>query len=179
MAAGAVVYTFTGSLADVDRGVYDEISLRVARHPSETDAYMLTRVLAYCLEFTEGIAFSEGVSSTDEPAVLVRDRTGRLISWVEVGAPDAARLHHGSKKADRTTIYTHRDPNKVLALWAGKKIHQAERIMLHSFDPGFIDGAVAALERRNALTASVTERQLYLDLNGVTLSSVVHDHPLG
>ena len=179
MAAGAVVYTFTGSLADVDRGVYDEISLRVARHPSETDAYMLTRVLAYCLEFDEGIAFSEGVSSTDEPAVIVRDRTGRLISWVEVGAPDAARLHHGSKKADRTTIYTHRDPNKVLALWVGKKIHQAEQIVLHSFDPGFIDGAVAALERRNALTVSVTERQLYLDLNGVTLSSVVHDHPLG
>ena len=111
--------------------------------------------------------------------MIVRDRTGRLISWVEVGAPDAARLHHGSKKADRTTIYTHRDPSKVLALWVGKKIHQAEQIVLHSFDLGFIDGAVAALERRNALTVSVTERQLYLDLNGITLSSVVHDHPLG
>ncbi len=179
MAAGAVVYTFTGSLADVDRGVYDDLSLRIARHPSETDAYMMTRVLAYCLEFEEGIAFSEGVSSTDEPAVVVRDRTGRLTSWIEVGAPDAERLHHGSKKADRATIYTHRDPNKVLALWAGKKIHQSEQIVLHSFDPGFIDGAVAALERRNTLTVSVTERQLYLDLNSVTLSSLVHEHPLG
>ena len=49
MAAGAVMYTFTGSLADVDRGVYDELSIRAARHPSETDAYMMTRVLAYCL----------------------------------------------------------------------------------------------------------------------------------
>lgn len=178
MAAGAVVYTFTGSLADVDRGVYDDLNLRVARHPSETDAYMMTRVLAYCLEFDEGIAFSEGVSSTDEPAVIVRDRTGRLIAWIEVGAPDAERLHHGSKKADRTTIYTHRDPAKVLALWAGKKIHESERIVLHSFDPGFIDAAVAVLERRNSITVSVTEGQLYLDLNGVTLSSAVHDYPL-
>ena len=179
MAAGAVVYTFTGSLADVDRGVYDELNLRVARHPSETDAYMMTRVLAYCLEFEEGIAFSEGVSSTDEPAVIVRDRTGHLTAWIEVGAPDAERLHHGSKKADRTTIYTHRDPVKVLALWAGKKIHESDRIVLHSFDPGFIDAAVAVLERRNTITVSVTEGQLYLDLNGVTLSSAVHDHPLG
>jgi uncharacterized protein YaeQ len=179
MAAGAVVYTFTGSLADVDRGVYDELSLRVARHPSETDAYMMTRVLAYCLEFEEGIAFSEGVSSTDEPAVIVRDRTGRLTAWIEVGAPDAERLHFGSKKADRTVVYTHRDPTKVLALWAGKKIHESEKIMLHSFDPGFIDAAVAVLERRNSITVSLTEGQLYLDLNGETLNSVVHDHPLG
>ncbi|UYN83068.1 MAG: YaeQ family protein [Microcella sp.] len=178
MAAGAVVYTFTGSLADVDRAVYDDLSLRVARHPSETDAYMMTRVLAYCLEFHEGVAFSEGVSSTDEPAVIVRDRTGRVTTWVEVGAPDAARLHHGSKLADRTTIYTHRDPSKVLAQWAGKKIHQSERIVLHSFDPGFIEAAVAVLERRNTITVSVTERQVYLELNGTTLSTVVHDHPL-
>lgn len=173
-----MMYTFTGQLADVDRGVYDELSLRVARHPSETDAYMVTRVLAYCLEYEEGISFSEGVSSTDEPAVLVRDRTGRLTAWIEVGAPDAARLHHGSKLAERTRVYTHRDPAKVMAAWAGKRIHQSERILLHSFDPGFIDAAVAAVERRNTLTVSRTENQLYLDLNGVSLSSVVHDHAL-
>ena len=62
MALGATMYTFTVQLADVDRGVYDDFSLRVARHPSETDAYMVTRLLAYCLEYEEGIAFSEGIS---------------------------------------------------------------------------------------------------------------------
>ncbi len=179
MAAGAVVYTFTVNLADVDRGVYEELSLRAARHPSETDAYMVTRVLAYCLEYVEGIRFSEGVSSTDEPAVLVRDATGRLTDWIEVGAPDAARLHHGSKLADRTVVYTHRDPVRVASVWSGKKIHQAERIVLRSFDPGFIDGAVAALERRSAMTLSVTEGQLYLDLNGAALSSALHEQPVG
>ena len=75
MAVGAMIHTFAVQLADVDRGVYDDLALRVARHPSETDAFMVTRVLAYCLEFEEGIAFSEGISSTDEPAVLVRDLT--------------------------------------------------------------------------------------------------------
>lgn len=178
MATGAVMHTFTGSLADVDRGVYEELSLRVARHPSETDAYMLTRVLAYCLEWDEGIAFSEGVSSTDEPAVVIRDRTGHLTGWIEVGAPDAERLHHGSKRADRTVIYSHRDPARLLPLWAGKRIHEAERILLHGFDSGFIDAAVAVLERRNTLTVSVTERQLYLELNGSTLSTAVHEHPI-
>ncbi|MCR2764308.1 YaeQ family protein [Microbacterium sp. zg.B48] len=178
MASGATIHTFTVQLADVDRGVYDELPLRVARHPSETAAFMMTRVLAYCLEFEEGIAFGEGISTTDEPAVLVRDATGRLTGWIEVGAPDAARLHYGSKLADRTAIYTHRDPVKVLAPWAGKRIHNAEAITLHSFDPGFIDSAVAVLERRNTMTLSITERQLYLDLNGSTLTSTVHDHRL-
>ena len=176
MASGAVIHTFVVQLADIDRGVYEDLALRVARHPSETDAYMMTRVLAYCLEFEEGIAFSEGISSSDEPAVVVRDLTGRLTAWIEVGAPDADRLHYGSKLADRTAVYTHRDPAKVMAAWSGKRIHQAEALTLYSFDPGFVDAAVAALERRNAMVLSITERRLYLELNGATLSSSVHEH---
>jgi uncharacterized protein YaeQ len=179
MAAGAVMYNFAVQLADVDRGVYEDFSLRVARHPSETDAYMVTRVLAYCLEYEEGITFSDGISSTDEPAVLIRDLTGRLTAWIEVGAPDAARLHYGSKLADRTTIYTNRDPEKVIAAWAGKRIHQLEQITLHSFEPGFVDAAVAALERRNAITVSLVDGQLYLDVNGIALSSIVQLRQLG
>lgn len=176
MALGATIHTFAVQLADVDRGVYEELALRVARHPSETEAFMMTRLLAYCLEYEEGIAFSEGISSTDEPAVLVRDLTGKLTVWIEVGAPDAERLHYASKLADRTVVYTHRDPAKVMAPWAGKRIHNVDAITLHSFDPGFVDAAVAALARRNSLTLSVTERELYLDINGTSLSSAVHDH---
>jgi len=180
MAAGALMYTFAVQLADVDRGVYEDLTLRAARHPSETDAYMMTRVLAYCLEYGEGIAFSEGISSTGtEPAVLVRDLTGRLTRWIEVGAPDAERLHYASKLADRTTVYTHRDPEKVIAAWAGKRIHQLEQITVRSFDLGFVDAAVAALERRNTMTVTVTDGQLYLDLNGTSLSSGIHVHRLG
>jgi uncharacterized protein YaeQ len=178
MALGATIHTFDVQLADVDRGVYDDLTLRVARHPSETGANMILRVLAYCLELEEGIAFSEGISSQDEPAVLVRDLTGSITAWIEVGAPDAERLHHGSKLADRTVVYTHREPAKLLSSWAGKRIHRADELVLHTFDAGFVDGAVAALERRNAMTLSVTERQLYLELNGTSLTSAVHDHPL-
>jgi uncharacterized protein YaeQ len=176
MALGATIHTFAVQLADVDRGVYEELALRVARHPSETESYMMTRVLAYCLEYEEGIAFSEGISSTDEPAVLVRDLTGALMAWIEVGAPDADRLHHGSKLAERTVVYTHRDPAKVMAPWAGKRIHRSDAIVLHSFDAGFVDAAVVALERRNTMTVSITERELYLDLNGTSMSTTIHDH---
>src|SRR4051812_2041356 len=97
MALTATVYNFDVQLSDVDRNVYETLALRVARHPSETEEYLVTRVLAYCLEYTEGITFSKGLAEPDEPAVVVRDLTGALRVWVEVGAPTADRLHKASK----------------------------------------------------------------------------------
>lgn len=174
MAIGATIHTFTVQLSDVDRGVYEELALRVARHPSETAPYMLTRVLAYCLEYEEGITFSEGVAATDEPAVMVRDLTGSIVAWVEVGAPDAGRLHTGSMKAERTVVYTHRDPEKVAAAWAGKRIHRAEDLLLHSFEPGFVERVSEGIERRNTATLTRTEGRVYLELNDVSGESDVH-----
>src|SRR5688500_9534408 len=110
VALTATIYTFDIQLAHVDRGVYETLALRAARHPSETEEYLLTRVLAYCLEYAEGIAFSKGLAEPDEPALAVRDLTGALRVWIDVGAPDAARLHKASKAAPRVAVYTHRDP---------------------------------------------------------------------
>lgn len=180
MASGTTMYSFAVQLADVDRGVYEDLDLRLARHPSETAEFMVTRLLAYCLEYQEGITFSDGgVSSTDEPAVLVRDLTGQLVTWIEVGAPDAERLHRGSKRARRTAVYTHRDPARVLAQLANKRIHQAGDIPMYSFDRTVIDTATELIERRNTLTLSRTEQQLYLELNGTVLTTPVVEHRLG
>ena len=179
MALSATIHNFTVQLADIDRAVYQDLELRLARHPSETAEFMLTRLLAYCLEYQEGIAFTEGVAAVDEPAVLVRDLTGRITAWIEVGAPDAERLHRGSKHAGRAAIYTHRGPANLLAQRAGKNIHRAEAIPLYTFGRGFIDDAVKAIERRNTMSLSVTERQLYLDINGKSFSAAIEEHRLG
>lgn len=178
MALTSTIYHFGIQLADVDRGVYENLELRLARHPSETAEFMLTRLLAYCLEYTEGIAFTEGVAAVDEPAVLVRDLTGRITAWIEVGAPDAERLHRGSKHAGRAAVYTHRDPQPLLAQLAGQRIHRAEQIPLHAFGRSFIAEAATALDRRNTVSLSITERQLYLDLNGRSFSTAVEQHAL-
>jgi len=179
MAIGSTMHTFDVQLADTDRGVYEDYSLRAARHPSETDAYMLTRVIAHALEHTEGIAFGGTVSSTEEPAVIARDLTGRITAWIEVGSPDAERLHYATRLAERVAVYTHRDPIKVMAPWADARIHRADEVRVYGFDPGFIESAVPHLDRRNELSLTVTERTLYLTLNGTMLSTAVHEHELG
>lgn len=179
MAIGATIHTFDVQLSDVDRGVYEQLSLKVAQHPSETLPFMATRVLALCLEHEEGIAFGDGISGGDEPAVVARDMTGALTAWIEVGAPEAERVHRGSMAADRTAVYTHRDPDRVAARWAGKRIHRAEDVRLVSFDPGFIDAIADAVARRTSMTVSVMEGVLYVDVNGTSLTSAVHERRAG
>ncbi len=179
MAIGATIHTFEIQLSDVDRGVYEQLSLKVAQHPSETLPFMVTRVLALCLEHEEGIAFGDGISGGDEPAVVVRDLTGALVAWIEVGAPEAERIHRGSMAADRTAVYTHRDPDRVAGRWSGKRIHRAEDVRLVSFDPGFVDAVAEAVARRTAMSVSVMEATLYVEVNGTSLSTAIHERRAG
>jgi uncharacterized protein YaeQ len=179
MAQSATVYTFAVELADMDRGVYESLDLKVARQPSETPEYMLARVLAYCLEYTEGIAFTEGIAAGDEPAVWVRDLTGQVTAWIEVGLPDAERLHRGHKHAGRAAVYTHRDAGQLLAQLAGKKIHRAEAIPIYALDRRFMGQLAALLDRRNTLALSVTERQLFVEAAGQSLSCELREHRIG
>ena len=176
MALSATIYNFLIDLSDIDRGVYETLDLRVARQPSETAEYMLVRVLAYCLEYEEGIEFTQGVAAGDEPAIYLRDRTGRITAWIEVGLPDAERLHRGSKLANRAAVYTHRDVNQLLAQYAGKKIYRAEEIPIYAFDRRLIEEAAAALERRISLTVSITERQLFLSVGAKSVSMDIVEH---
>ena len=176
MAETATIYHFSIDLSDMDRGVYETLELRVARHPSETAEYMVVRVLAYCLEYQEGIALTEGVSSGDEPALLVRDLTGRVTAWIEVGMPDAARLHRASKHAGRVAVYTHRDARQLLAQLSGEKIHRASDIPIRAFDRGTIGEIAGAIDRRTSLSLSVTHGELYLVLGDRTFTLPIVEH---
>lgn len=155
----------------MDRAIYETLELRVARQPSETAEYMLTRVLAYCLEYTDGLAFTQGIAAGDEPALWVRDLTGQVTAWIEVGMPDAARLHRGSKLAGRAAVYTHRNIEQLLAQLAGQKIHRADAIPIYAFDYRFITTLAALIERRASMALSITERQLYITIGNQNFTS--------
>jgi uncharacterized protein YaeQ len=173
VALTATVYSFRIELADSDRQVYESLALRVARHPSESEEYLLTRVLAYALELTEGIEFSRGLSEPDEPAISVRDLTGALRSWIDIGVPDAGRLHKACKAAPRVAVYTHKDPAQLLGRLAGERIHRAEALEVYAIDRGLVNGLAARLERRMAFDLSVSDRELYLSIGSDTLTGAV------
>jgi uncharacterized protein YaeQ len=173
VALNATVYSFDIELSDVDRGVYATLALRAARHPSETAEYLLTRVLAYCLEYEEGLEMSRGLAEPDEPALRVRDLTGALQAWIEVGAPDAARLHKASKAAPRVAVYTHKDPALLVRQLASERIHKADALELHAIDRTLLAELAARLARRMKLGVTVTDRTLYVTVDDATLSGTV------
>lgn len=167
------MYTVDVALSDVDRGVYETLSIKAARHPSETEEYFATRILAYCLEYKEGIAFSKGISEPDVPAISVRDLTGALQSWIEIGSPDAARLHKASKASPRVAVYTHKEPRIFLRAYEGEKIHKAESLELYAMDRELLAEFVQRLDRRVKFAMTVTDRQLFLDFDGDSVSGSV------
>lgn len=173
MALNATIHSFEIQLADVDRGVYETLDLRIARHPSETAEYLLTRVIAYCLEYREGIVFSRGLAEPDEPAIMVRDLTGAIEAWIEIGAPDAARLHRASKRAPRVAVYTHRPPSVLQRQLRGERIHRVEALELFAIDQSLLEALVEALDRRNRWELSISGRELYISTPVATASGPV------
>lgn len=172
MAAGATLYRFEIELADSDRAVYESLELRVAQHPSESTSFLLVRVLAYCLEHAEGIAFSKGgVSTTDEPAVSIIDPTGQRLAWIEVGAPSAERLHRASKATPRVAIYTDRRLDLLRTSVAGERIHRAEELLVTAFPREFLDALAATLDRRTRWSVSRSDGHLFVT-DGTTSADV-------
>ena len=173
MALTATIYNFDVDLADNDRAVYESLSLRVARHPSESEEFLVARVIAYLLEYADGIEFSRGVSTPEDPAIAVRDLTGRIRTWIDIGTPDAARLHKAAKAADRVAVYVHKDPAQFLRQLEGERIHRGDALELYAIDRGLVAALVARLDRRVAFSASVTDRELYISIGTDTLQGAV------
>lgn len=180
MSLTATLYTFEIDLADHDRQVFDTLFVRAARHPSESEEYLWTRVLALAAEYTEGIEFSRGgVSDAEEPAIVVRDATGRLTGWIEVGLPDADRLHRASKSAPRVAVYCHRDAAQWLRRLAGTRIHRAEAIACYGVPTTLLDALAPRLSRRVAFSMAVAEGEWHLTFDAETHVGRLERHTLG
>jgi uncharacterized protein YaeQ len=170
MALSSTIFVVDVDLADADRNVYETLSLRLARHPSESDEFLVARLLAYCLEHTEGIEFSRGLSDADEPPVAVRDLTGRLTTWIDVGTPSPERLHRAGKQAARVAVYVHKDYRQWLPDLAKASIHRAAALALHAFDPQLIRALASRLDRRMSFALTVADGELFIAFADRTLS---------
>jgi uncharacterized protein YaeQ len=151
----------------------ESLALRVARHPSESDEFLVARVLAYCLEYTEGIEFSRGLCDADEPPVAVRDLTGAMQAWIDVGTPSAERLHRAAKGVPRVAVYVHKGATQWLSGLAAAGIHRAGALELHALDRALIDALCARLDRRMSFALAVSGGELFVSFADATLTGAV------
>lgn len=162
MALPATIRRFEIELADADRGIYERLDVRVAQHPSESERYLVTRVLARALEHAEGLEFGKGISTDDEPALWQRDLRGDCLAWIEVGSPSAERLHKASKACRRVALYTWRAA-ALRAEYDKAAIHRAEAIELVALEADILDQLAASVARQNQWSITVNDATVYLE----------------
>ena len=162
MAIKATIFKAELAVSDIDRSVYGNFSLTIARHPSETDERMMVRLLAFALNANARLEFGKGISSDDEPVLWRRDLTGAVEQWIEVGLPEERLLRRACGKADAVMLYTY-GGRGVDVWWQQNKKELAKQVRLKVLDvPQEASRAMAGLVDRNmVLTATIQEGQIF------------------
>jgi uncharacterized protein YaeQ len=163
MALKATIFRAELQIADMDRGYYRDHALTLARHPSETDERMMVRLLAFALNADENLAFGKGLSTEDEPALWLRDLTGAIKLWIEVGLPDEKSVRKACGRADRVCIYSY--GGHAASLWWNQTSGQVARFAnLEVLElPSAATRAMAAMAQRNMrLQCSIQDGQALL-----------------
>ena len=150
MALPSTMHRFEIELSDIDKGIYDSVDLRVARHPSEGIPYLLTRVIAWLLHRDDDVEMSRaGLCDPEDPAVLARDLTGRITHWIDIGSPHPDRVHKATKAAQNVTIYTYKDVNILCSALQKAKVHRADEVSIYALDASLLDELGRTLDRTN------------------------------
>ena len=171
MALKSTIFKADVQLADIDHGCYTDLQLTLARHPSETDERVMVRLAALALNAHQvqdlcggdaRIGFGAGLSSPDEPDVVLRDFTGRTRLWIEVGQPDDKPLAKACSKADQVLVYAYGPAADVW--WRGieSKLARMPRLSVWRIPAADAQSLTALAERAMKLQATVQEGALTL-----------------
>ncbi|MEO5956187.1 MAG: YaeQ family protein [Nitrospiraceae bacterium] len=163
MASNATIYKATLQISDMDRQYYEDHSLTLARHPSETDERMMVRLLAFALHGHEALSFGRGVSTEEEPALWLKDLTGAIDLWIEVGQPDEKSIRQACGRAKQVYLYTY--GGRGADQWWEKNLATLERLTNLTVMNLPLDGsrALAQLARPSMqLQCTVQEGQIWM-----------------
>lgn len=107
MALKATVYKAHISLSNLNIHHYQDYSLTLAKHPSETDLRLMIRLLAFSLLAQENLQFTKGLSADDEPDIWKINYDGSIDHWIELGLPDERRIRQICGKSKCVSVYTY------------------------------------------------------------------------
>jgi uncharacterized protein YaeQ len=173
MALPSTIYRASIQLSDLDRQVYEQLQVTVAKHPSETEERMLARLLAYALCYEEELTFTKGVGSGDEPDLWAKSPDDRVRLWVEVGLPDPEKLAKSCRHVERAVLFAF---GAGLARWLPlqlQKLSQIQNLTVVEIDYGFLRQLVDELQRSINWSLTVTEGALYLTAGEKSLEATL------
>lgn len=161
MALKPTVYKFKVSLSDLNRSHFEALSLTVAKHPSENDERMMTRLLAYCINAQAGLDFGAGLSDVDEPAISLTTLDNQLALWIDVGEPAVERIKKASRKARQVKVYSFNSKSDVW--WQQSQAQFAQlAVDIYRFSWGDIQTFAAMLERTMDFSVTLSGNSAYI-----------------
>ena len=162
MAIKATIYKADLSIADMDRNYYQEHSLTIARHPSETEERVMIRVLAYALHADPALAFTKDLFDVDEPALWLKDLTGAIDLWIEVGQPDEKRLLKAAGRGEKVIVYSYSATSSIWFKGIANKIERAKNVSVINI-PADISAQLEKMASRSmALQCTIQDGQVWL-----------------
>lgn len=163
MALKSTVFKASLNVSDVDRHYYAAHSLTLARHPSETDERMMVRLLAFALFADERLEFGKGLSTTDEPALWLKDYGGEIRLWIEVGLPDERVLRRAAGRADQVVLLAY--GGRTVDLWwqkEGAALSRLGNLRVLAVPPEASAELEALVERGMDLQCTIQDGQIWL-----------------
>ena len=174
MALKATIYKADLSIADMDRNYYQEHALTIARHPSETDERVMIRVLAFALHADPALAYGKDLFDVEEPALWLKDLTGAIQTWIEVGQPEERRMMKASGRAEHVIVYSYSATSHIWFKQVARQIDRAKNITVINI-PAETSSQLEKMAKRNMqLQCTIQDGQVWLT-DGETTVQVERD----
>jgi len=125
MAIKATIFKANLQIADMERHYYQDHTLTLARHPSETDERMMVRLLAFAMHAHEHLEFGQGMTNDEEADLWLKDMTGAIKLWIDVGIPDEKLIRKACGRAEQVVVYCY--GGRVADMWFAQNSAQFER----------------------------------------------------
>jgi len=175
MALKATIFKADLAISDMDRHYYDNHSLTIARHPSESDLRMMVRVLAFALNAHEQLSFTKGLSTQDEPDLWQKSLSGEIELWIDLGNPDEKRIRQACGKAKQVIIYNY-GGNSSDVWWqqTQSKLSRFNNLSVVNLTSEDMDALSAMVNKTMTLNMTIQEGDIFVsdDTNSVQVAAV-------
>jgi uncharacterized protein YaeQ len=162
VAEKATIYKANITLSDTDRHYYDQISLTLALHPSETIERMMVRLLAYCFCAAEDLSFTRGLSTMDEPDLWLKSPDGRILEWIEVGQPAPDRLKKASSQTESVKLFSYGRGMDIWWAQQGAAIRALPKVSVRYFAADELQALQSLAAKTMQLSVTIAEQIAYV-----------------
>ncbi|MES2664133.1 MAG: YaeQ family protein [Pseudomonadota bacterium] len=161
MALQPTIYKLRIMLSDMDRQYYETLSLTVAQHPSETLERMMIRVLAFCINAQENLAFTKGLSAPDEPDIWLLSLDNQMLLWIDVGEPAVDRIKKATRIAKTVKVYSF---NSKSDSWWNRECTKFNQLsaLIYQFQWQDAQALAACVQRTMDFSVSITGDSAYV-----------------